>query len=127
MASPLTFTLPEELVARMPPERRGIPRDGVRLLVLYRGSGRTVHTTFERLAEFLRPGDLLVFNTSRTMPASLCGCSDPSGPCVELRIAEHLADDSWRALVLCSGGEPFACELRPGMRVAFGRGLTATI
>jgi S-adenosylmethionine:tRNA ribosyltransferase-isomerase len=143
MSPPFTFTLPPELAAREPAERRGLARDGVRLLVIDRRTGATQHTRFDRLGEHLEPGDLLVFNSSRTLPAALDGCA-PGGPCLEVRLAEHLPDDSWLALLLCRpltlpsppsdgeegrvrGGGPFACGLRRGLVLHFGHGLRATV
>lgn len=126
MAAPFTFTLPPELSAKEPPERRGIARDQVRLMVIDRTSYHIDHTQFDRFSEFLRPGDLLVFNSSRTLPAALDGC-EVSGPCMEIRLAQHLPDDSWLALLLCQQGEPFACGLRSGMQINFGQGLTGTV
>jgi S-adenosylmethionine:tRNA ribosyltransferase-isomerase len=127
MSAPFTFVLPPDLAAREPPERRGLARDRVRLMVIDRASGRVEHTRFDRLGEYLRPGDLLVFNSSRTLPAVLDGCAGPGGPCVEARLAEHLPDDSWLTLLVCRGGDPFGCGLRPGMRIDFGVGLSATV
>jgi S-adenosylmethionine:tRNA ribosyltransferase-isomerase len=127
MSAPFSFVLPQELAATAPPERRGVPRDQVRLLVIDRWSGRVEHTRFDQLGDHLRPGDLLVFNSSRTLPASLGGCTGPGGPCLEVRLAEHLPDDSWLALLVCREGEPFACGLREGLVVSFGQGLTATV
>lgn len=126
MSSPFSFTLPSELAAKAPPERRGIARDRVRLMVIDRANYGVSHTRFDRLSEFLRPGDLLVFNSSRTLPASIQGCP-LTGPCLEARLAHHLPDDSWLALLLCQQGEPFACELHPGMQLHFDSGLMATI
>ncbi len=127
MSTPFSFTLPTELSAKEPPERRGIARDEVRLMVIERASFQVEHTRFNRLGEFLRPGDLLVFNSSRTLPASLDGCEAPIGPCMEIRLAQHLPDDSWLALLLCKQGEPFTCGLRGGMHIDFGQGLTGTV
>src|ERR1700716_1919852 len=103
MASPFTFTLPPELSAKEPPERRGIRRDQVRLLVIDRATGRVEHSRFDKIDNYLRAGDLLVFNSSRTLPASLrgCDCCTKHGPCMEVRLAERLSDDSWLALLLC--------------------------
>src|SRR6266576_6158488 len=126
MSAPFSFTLPPELAADEPPERRGIARDEVRLLVIDRASGQIEHTRFDHFGEFLRAGDLLVFNSSRTLPASLSGCVE-HGPCIEIRLAEHLPDDSWLALLRCQRGDPFSCGLRPKMLVDLGQGLTATI
>jgi S-adenosylmethionine:tRNA ribosyltransferase-isomerase len=127
MTTPFTFTLPPELSAKEPPERRGLSRDHVRLMIIDRASGDVGHTRFDHLGEFLRAGDLLVFNTSRTLPASLEGCAAPAGPCIEIRLAEHLPDDSWLALLLCQRGDPFSCGLRKGMQISFGEGLTGTV
>lgn len=127
MTTPFTFTLPAELSAKEPPERRGLARDHVRLMVIDRSGGRIEHTRFDRLGESLRAGDLLVFNTSRTLPASLEGCAAPAGPCIEVRLAEHLPDDSWLALLLCQRGDPFSCGLRSGMQISFGEGLTGAV
>jgi S-adenosylmethionine:tRNA ribosyltransferase-isomerase len=127
MSAPFTFALPAELAAREPPERRGVPRDRVRLMVLDRRTGRTTHTRFDRLGDYLRRGDLLVFNSSRTLPAVLDAWAAPDGPCVEVRLAEHLPDDAWLGLLVCRGGDPFGCGLRPGLRLSFGAGLTATV
>ena len=71
--SQLAFSIPAELAAVEPPERRGIGRDQVRLLVIDRASGELYHTHFNRIGEFLTKGDVLVFNRSRTLPASLQG------------------------------------------------------
>ncbi len=124
-----TFVLPPELSAKEPPERRGIRRDQVCLLVIERATGRIEHTCFDKIHNYLRAGDLLVFNSSRTLPASLrgCECSAIRGPCMEVRLAEHLPDDSWLALLLCEQGDPFGCGLREGMQIDFAQGLTATV
>jgi S-adenosylmethionine:tRNA ribosyltransferase-isomerase len=127
VTAPFSFVLPAGLAAREPPERRGLARDQVRLMVLDRKTGRAEHTRFDRLADYLRAGDLLVFNSSRTLPASLDGRAGTGGPGVEVRLAEHLPDDSWLALLVCRGGDPFGCGLCEGMRIAFGEGLTATV
>lgn len=66
-----TFTLPPELEASEPPEARGLPRDTVRLLVARRGDARLEHRWFNDLPLLLRPGDVLVVNTSATLPAAL--------------------------------------------------------
>jgi S-adenosylmethionine:tRNA ribosyltransferase-isomerase len=127
MSTPFTFTLPPELAAKEPPERRGIARDKVRLMVINRANHQVEHTRFDRVGEFLRPGDLLVFNTSRTLPAAIDGCDSPTGLCMQVRLAQHLPDDSWLALLLCQQGEPFACGLRSGMQLDFGQGLVGTV
>jgi S-adenosylmethionine:tRNA ribosyltransferase-isomerase len=128
MASSISFKLPEELSAKEPPERRGIARDQVKLMVINRKNYQIDHARFYSLGRFLRPGDLLVFNKSRTLPAVLNGChSAPIGSCIEVRLAEHLPDDLWLALLRCKKGDPFSCGLRRGMEINFGQGLTGMI
>ena len=127
MSAPFSFNLPPELSAKEPPERRGLARDHVRLMVIDRAAHSVAHSRFDRLGEFLRAGDLLVFNTSRTLPASLTGCEAPAGPCIEIRLAERLPDGSWLALLLCQRGDPFTCGLRSGMEINFGEGLTGKV
>jgi S-adenosylmethionine:tRNA ribosyltransferase-isomerase len=127
MSSPFTFVLPEELSAKEPPERRGISRDQVRLLVIDRATGRIEHSRFDKIDKYLRGGDLLVFNSSRTLPASLSGCGAAHGPCMEARLAQRLPDGSWLALLLCEQGDPFGCGLRAGMQIEFAEKLAATV
>ena len=127
MSAPFTFTLPQELAAKEPAERRGISRDEVRLMVIDpTQNNRVTHTKFNNLSKFLQPGDLLVFNSSRTLPASLKGCQ-VNGTCLEVRLAHKQPDNSWLALLLCQQGEPFSCGLRNGMELDFGLGLTAKV
>jgi S-adenosylmethionine:tRNA ribosyltransferase-isomerase len=126
MSVPFTFTLPEQLAAKEPPERRGISRDGVRLMVINRANYQVTHTRFNHVSNFFNRGDLLVFNSSRTLPACLKGCQ-ANGNCLEVRLAEKLPDDSWLALLLCQQGEIFSCGLCSGMQLEFGLGLTATV
>ena len=121
MHSTITFALPESLVATAPPERRGLTRDGVRMLVVDRETGRASHAAFRDIGRFLGPGDLLVFNASRTIPACLAGRVAGSGAAVELRLAEHLADDSWLALATPAGA------IEPGARIDFDARLSAVV
>jgi len=127
MSAPFSFTLPPELSAKEPPERRGLARDQVKLLVIDRATDERTHSRFDRIGDFLRAGDLLVFNSSRTLPASLTGCGASHGPCIELRLAQHLPDDSWLALLLCQQGDPFTCGLRPGLEIELPEGQRATV
>ena len=80
--SDFDYTLPPELIAQTPIE----PRDASRLMVLHRSTGKIVHRTFHDILEFLRPGDLLVGNDSRTIPARLHGVK-PTGGTVEIFLA----------------------------------------
>jgi S-adenosylmethionine:tRNA ribosyltransferase-isomerase len=93
--SALAFELPARLEAQEPPEARGLRRDQVRLMVTHRASGTIVHTRFDELPSFLAPGDLLVVNTSATIPAAL-PAEAPDGRGLELRLStpspKHPAD-----------------------------------
>ncbi|WP_124728109.1 S-adenosylmethionine:tRNA ribosyltransferase-isomerase [Staphylospora marina] len=123
MGAPISFELPAHLNAAAPPERRGIRRDRVRLMVSDRVTGHCVHTRFDRLGDFLKPGDLLVLNNSRTVPAVLTGewIRHPNRiKKVEIRLAHRLDSCRWEALIL--GGEP-----RPGDRIRILRELEAEV
>lgn len=127
MSTPFSFVLPPELAAKEPPERRGIARDRVRLMIIDRQTHAVEHTRFDRLGDFLRSNDLLVFNTSRTLPAVLDGCVQ-TGECMEVRLAHRLPDDTWLALLLCQNGDRFtSCSLYSGMELDFGRGLVGVV
>jgi S-adenosylmethionine:tRNA ribosyltransferase-isomerase len=84
---------PEGRPATEPPEARGLRRDQVRLLVLDRASGHIQHSRFDRLGQFLRPGDLLVLNDSRTMPVALTATL-PNGQKRSVKLA--LSQDTWQ-------------------------------
>ena len=86
MRSAVRFRLPPELEATAPPEARGLRRDHVRLLVVDRADGSVTHHRFHELPRPLEPGDLLVVNDSRTLPASLLGHTAAGVP-VEVRLA----------------------------------------
>jgi S-adenosylmethionine:tRNA ribosyltransferase-isomerase len=97
------YDLPPELVAQTPIE----PRDASRLLVVHRASGAIEHRTFREIGEYLRPGDLLVLNQTRVIPARLTGRKAGTGGRVELLLLRRRDDGSWEAL---AGGK----GLRPG-------------
>jgi len=88
------YQLPPELIAQTPIE----PRDSSRLMVVDRNSGAISHHHFCDLPEFLRPGDLLVHNESRVIPARLFG-RKPTGGRVEILLLRQRTDDTWEALV----------------------------
>jgi S-adenosylmethionine:tRNA ribosyltransferase-isomerase len=90
MTATVEFTLPAELEAPGPPEARGLPRDGVRMMVSRAASGTVEHHRFTDLPRLLLPGDLLVVNTSRTLPAAV-----PAGPGLVVHFATGLPDGSW--------------------------------
>lgn len=110
--SDFDFELPKELIAQTPLERR----DASRLLVLERDSGAMQHRHFYELPEFLRPGDCLVLNDSRVLPARLIGRREPGGGVCELLLLTDRGGDIWECLV--RPGK----KLRPGARVTFGDG-----
>ena len=99
------YELAPELIAQTPIE----PRDASRLMVVDRSAGAISHHHFYDLPEFLRPGDLLVYNESRVIPARLFG-RKPTGGRVEILLLRQRADDTWEALV---GGK----RVREGLRL----------
>ena len=112
------FDLPPELIAQTPLERR----DGSRLLVLDKSTGAVEHRHFYDLPEYLHPGDCLILNNSRVLPARLLGHRLPGGGACEILLLIDRGDNVWECLV--RPGK----KLRKGARVSFGDGeLTAEI
>ncbi len=107
------FNLPEEQIAQTPVE----PRDHSRLLHLDKNSGEVSHFHFYDIVDMLRPGDLLVVNDSRVIPARLYGCKKDTGANVELLLLEQKESDLWETLV--KPGK----KCRPGAVLSFGNGL----
>jgi S-adenosylmethionine:tRNA ribosyltransferase-isomerase len=118
--SDFDFDLPEELIAQRPPDERGQSR----LLVLPRHTGAIEHTSFARLGDHLRSGDLLVLNDTRVFPARLVGNRVPSGGAVECLLLRKLPEphdpgsrvpgpEEWDALM--HPGQ----KLKPGALVVF--------
>lgn len=110
--SDFDYELPSGLIAQSPAE----PRDSCRLLVVDRASGQIDHRTFSDLGDYLEPGDLLVLNETRVLPARLHGYKDESGGAAEVLLLRERAEDTWEALV-----KP-GRRLQPGMKVIFGNG-----
>ena len=106
--SDFDYQLPPELIAQVPIE----PRDASRLLVLRRDSGQLEHRRFADVLDYLRPGDLMVFNQSRVIPARLVGRRDDNGSRVEFLLLRRESPRVWRALA-----RP-ARRLRPGQRIS---------
>ncbi|MBK5221450.1 MAG: S-adenosylmethionine:tRNA ribosyltransferase-isomerase [Acidimicrobiia bacterium] len=104
MSARLAFHLPDHLAARQPAEARGITRDAVRMMVAHRGTGELVHTTFSALPRFLDPGDLLVVNTSATIPGAV-DARTSDGTRVVVHLSTHLADDRWTVELRCLSGD----------------------
>ena len=111
------YDLPEELIAQTPLQQR----DSSRLLVLDKQTGALQHRHFFDIIDFLRPGDCLVLNNSRVLPARLIG-HRPTGGAVEVLLLRDLGDKKWECL--CKPGR----KMQVGSQVIFGDGeLTATV
>ena len=107
--SALQFELPQRLEAQEPPEVRGLARDEVRLLVASKHDGRIAHAQFKDLPAFLAPGDLVVVNTSGTLPAAL-PAQRADGLEVELHFSTpvpHRVLDRWWIVELRANERPF--------------------
>lgn len=112
------YDLPPELIAQTPMARR----DASRLLVLDKETGETHHHHFYDLPRFLRPGDCLVLNDSRVLPARLIGKREPGGGACEVMLLIDRGEKTWECLV--RPGK----KLRTGARLTFGDGqLTAQV
>ncbi len=112
------YDLPQELIAQTPLERR----DCSRLMTLNKVTGEVGHARFYDLPAFLRPGDCLVLNDSRVLPARLIGRRDPSGGAAEVLLLTDKGNKTWECLVRPGR------KLREGARITFGNGeLTAEV
>ncbi len=111
------YDLPEELIAQTPLEQR----DTSRLMVLNRETGEVTHKHFYDILDYLNPGDCLVMNDSRVLPARLLG-HRPTGGAVEVLLLRDLGGKCWECL--CKPGR----KMQVGSEVIFGNGeLTATV
>jgi S-adenosylmethionine:tRNA ribosyltransferase-isomerase len=90
----LSFELPPALEASEPPEARGLTRDAVRMMVAHRHDVGLVHSTFARLPAFLEAGDLVVVNTSGTIPAAV-PATDDDGHRLVIHLSTRLDDGRW--------------------------------
>ncbi len=116
--SDFNYELPQELIAQTPLERR----DGSRLMTLDRNTGAWEHHHFYELPDFLRPGDCLILNNSRVLPARLLGQRMPGGGACEILLLIDRGDKTWECLVRPGR------HLREGVRLSFGNGeLTAEV
>ena len=111
------YDLPEELIAQTPAE----PRDSSRLLVYHRQDGAVEHKIFRDIIDFLKPGDALVVNDTRVIPARLYGKKQSTGRKVEFLLLNQLSKDTWE--VIMRPGK----KLRIGDRVEFAEDLQAEI
>ncbi|MEA3018962.1 MAG: S-adenosylmethionine:tRNA ribosyltransferase-isomerase [Actinomycetota bacterium] len=94
MTARLTFALPPELEASAPAEARGLTRDAVRMMVARRSTGELVHSTFALLPRFLDAGDLVVVNTSGTIPGAVDAIA-PDGTRLVVHLSTRLDGDLW--------------------------------
>ena len=109
--SDFMYDLPEARIAQTPAE----PRDHSRLMVLHRDSGEIEHRHFYDIVDYLNPGDCLVINETKVIPARLYG-ERPTGGAVEVLLLKQLGPKRWETLV--RPGK----KLRPGAQVIFGGG-----
>lgn len=107
------FDLPQELIAQDPLE----DRSSSRLLILNRESGEISHHVFREIIDYLNPGDCLVLNNTKVIPARLLGEREGTGAHVEVLLLKRREDDIWETLV--KPGK----KCRPGTRLVFGDGL----
>jgi len=110
--SEFNYNLPEELIAQVPIEKR----DESRLMVLDRETGNIEHKTFKDIIEYLEPGDCLVRNNTKVIPARLYGKKD-AGANVEFVLLKNIEGDIWEAMVRPGN------KLHEGTKVIFGDGL----
>ncbi len=107
------FDLPEELIAQDPLE----DRSSSRLLMLNKETGETEHHIFKDIIEYLNPGDCLVLNNTKVIPARLLGVKEDTGAAVEVLLLKRHEGDIWETLV--KPGK----KCRPGARLSFGNGI----
>ena len=107
------FDLPEELIAQDPLE----DRSSSRLLMLNKETGKTEHHIFKNVIDYLNPGDCLVLNNTKVIPARLLGVKEDTGAAVEVLLLKRHEGDVWETLV--KPGK----KCRPGARLSFGDGI----
>lgn len=107
------FELPEELIAQDPLEDRASSR----LLLLNKENGKTEHHIFREIINYLNPGDCLVLNNTKVIPARLMGVKQDTGAAIEVLLLKRKEKDVWETLV-----KP-GRKARPGARISFGDGL----
>lgn len=111
------YELPESLIAQTPAE----PRDSSRLLALDRRTGAMRHQFFSQIFEHIRPGDLLIANDTRVIPARLLGKRADTGGGVEVFLLHRRSQDTWEVLV--KPGK----KMRPGQKVWFDDSLSCEV
>ena len=121
LLSDFDYELPPELIAQYPSQKR----DEARLLVVHRDTGKTEHRTFYDILDYLNPGDCLVMNDSRVIPARMYGTKRGTGAKAEILLTKRHDNDVWEAMV--KPGK----RLKPGAVIDFcteeGKALAAQI
>lgn len=107
------YELPRELIAQDPLQ----DRSSSRLMVLDKDTGKVTHHVFREIVDFLNPGDCLVINDTKVIPARLIGSKEGTGAKIEILLLRRLEKDVWETLV-----KP-GRKARPGTRIVFGNGL----
>ena len=107
------YELPEELIAQDPLENRSDSR----LMVLNRKTGEISHRIFRDIIDYLNPGDCLVINDTKVIPARLIGSKEESGAKIEVLLLKRMENDVWETLV--KPGK----KMKPGAKMSFGEGL----
>ncbi len=107
------YDLPERLIAQTPAQ----PRDAARMMVIHRDSGLHEDKIFRDLPDYLRPGDVMVINHTKVLPARLLGVKEDTGVPVEVLLLKRVDKDSWETLVRPGR------RLKKGVTVSFGDGL----
>ena len=111
--SDFNYELPKELIAQTPIEKR----DEARLMVLHRNNETIEHKIFKDIIDYLKPGDCLVRNNTKVIPARLYGVKEKTGANVEFLLLNRIEGDTWEVMV--RPGK----KLMPGARVDFGDGI----
>lgn len=107
------YDLPQELIAQDPLS----DRSGSRLMVLDKNTGEIEHRIFRDITEYLRPGDCLVINNTKVIPARLYGVKEDTGAKIEVLLLKRKENDVWETLV-----KP-GRKCKPGTKLSFGEGL----
>ncbi|MFJ7927748.1 tRNA preQ1(34) S-adenosylmethionine ribosyltransferase-isomerase QueA [Peribacillus sp. NPDC096622] len=111
------FHLPEELIAQVPLE----DREASRLMVLDKETGKLQHDVFSHITEYIKPGDCLVLNDTKVLPARLYGSKEGTGAKIEVLLLKQDHDDVWETLV-----KP-AKRIKEGSTIVFGDGKLSAV
>lgn len=107
------YYLPEELIAQTPLKKR----DSSRMLVLDKQNGNIFHKTFSDIIDYLNPGDTLVLNDTKVIPARIIGVKEETGAVIELLLLKNIDDNNWECLT-----RP-AKRVKVGTVISFGNGM----